>query len=173
MTLQEFFNFIVANPFWIVSYFLLIPFTALLAGILGKGEGEIEPWKYLYSTLIYMVCVPGIFAIFLSLYVFIFERRSIFQTEIFTQVLPVVSMFATLLLIRRNVSLDLVPGFGKITGLFMMITAAFAFFWVLDKTHLIVISYLPLWQGLLIFVALLLLMRWGWGRLAKKPEALD
>ena len=169
MTLQEFFNFIVANPFWIVSYFILIPFTALLAGILGKSEGQMDPWKYLYSALIYLVCVPGIFAIFFNLYLFIFERRSIFQTEIFTQVLPVVSMFATLLLIRRNVSLDLVPGFGKITGLFMMITAAFAFFWVLDKTHLIVISYMPLWQGVLIFAALLLIMRWGWGRLAKKP----
>lgn len=169
MTLQEFFNFIVSNPFWIISYFLLIPFTAWLAGIFGKGEGQMDPWKYLYSALIYMVCVPGIFAIFFNLYLFIFERRSIFETEIFTQLLPIVSMFVTLLLIRRNVSLDLVPGFGKITGLFMMITAAFAFFWVLDKTHLVVISYLPLWQGLLIFAALMLLMRWGWGRLAKKP----
>ncbi len=169
MTLQEFFNFIVSNPVWIISYFLLIPFTAWLAGIFGKGEGQLDPWKYLYSTLIYLVCVPGIFAIFFNLYLFIFERRSIFQTEIFTQLLPIVSMFVTLLLIRRNVNLDLVPGFGKITGLFMMITAAFAFFWVLDKTHLIVISFLPLWQGVLIFVGLLLVMRWGWGRLAKKP----
>ena len=114
-----------------------------------------DPWKYLYSSLIYLVCVPGIFALFLSIYVFIFERRSIFQTDIYTQVLPIVSMFATLLLIRRNVSLDLVPGFGKITGLFMMIAAAFAFFWVLDKTHIIVISFLPLWQGVLIFAGLL------------------
>ncbi|MCF8248239.1 MAG: hypothetical protein K9J37_23630 [Saprospiraceae bacterium] len=169
MTLQEFFNFLVSNPVWIISYFLLIPFTAWLAGIFGKGEGNMDPWKYLYSALIYLVCVPGIFAIFFNLYLFIFERRSIFQTEIFTQLLPIVSMFVTLLLIRRNVSLDLVPGFDKITGLFMMITAAFAFFWVLDKTHLIVISYLPLWQGLLIFAGLLLVMRWGWGRLAKKP----
>lgn len=169
MTLQEFFNFLVSNPFWIISYFLLIPFTAWLAGIFGKGEGQEDPWKYLYSALIYLVCVPGIFAVFFNLYLFIFERRSIFQTEIFTQLLPIVSMFVTLLLIRRNVSLDLVPGFDKITGLFMMITAAFAFFWVLDKTHLIVISYLPLWQGVLIFAGLLLVMRWGWGRLAKKP----
>ena len=170
MTLQEFFSFLVSNPFWILSYFLLIPFTALLAGILGKGEGEIDPWRYLYSALIYLVCVPGIFAIFFSLFVFIFERLSIFQTDMYTQVLPIISMFVTLLLIRRNVSLDTVPGFGKITGLFMMITAAFSFFWVLDKTHLVVISYMPLWQGLLIFVVLLLLMRWGWGRMAKKPE---
>ncbi len=169
MTLQEFFNFIVSNPIWIISYFILIPFTALLAGLFGKGEGDMDPWKYLYSALIYLVCVPGIFAIFFNLYLFIFERRSIFQTEIFTQLLPIVSMFVTLLLIRRNVSLDLIPGFDKITGLFIMITAAFAFFWVLDKTHLIVISFLPLWQGVLIFAGLLLVMRWGWGRLAKKP----
>ncbi len=169
MTLQDFFNFLVSNPFWIISYFLLIPFTALLAGIFGKDEGQEDPWKYLYSALIYLVCVPGIFAVFFNLYLFIFERRSIFQTEIFTQLLPIVSMFVTMLLIRRNVSLDLIPGFDKITGLFMMITAAFAFFWVLDKTHIIIISFLPLWQGALIFIGLLLVMRWGWGRLAKKP----
>jgi hypothetical protein len=168
MTLQAFFQFLVANPFWILSYFLLIPFTALLAGILGKGEGGMTPWKYLYSALIYLVCVPGIFAIFFNLYLFVFERRSILETDIYTQLLPILSMFITLLLIRRNVSLDEVPGFDKVTGLFMMIAAAFAFFWVLDKTHLIVISYLPLWQGVLIFVGLLLIMRWGWGRLAKK-----
>lgn len=169
MTLQDFFNLLAENPFWIVAYFLLIPFTALLAGILGKGEGHLDPWRYLYSTLIYLVCVPGIFAVTLSVYVFIFERRSIFQTDIYTQILPVVSMIATLLLIRRNVDLNHIPGFDKITGLIMMITAVFAFMWVLDKTHIWVVSYLPFWQGILIFIGLLMVIRWGWGKMAKKP----
>lgn len=169
MTLQEFFSLLAANPVWILAYFILIPFTAWLAGILGKGEGHLDPWKYLYSTLIYLVCVPGIFAVTLSVYVFVFERRSIFQTDIYTQILPVLSMIATLLLIRRNVDLDLIPGFGKITGLIMMIAAIFAFMWVLDKTHIWVVSYLPFWQGILIFIGLLLVVRWGWTRLAKKP----
>ena len=169
MTLQDFFNLLAENPFWIVAYFLLIPFTALLAGILGKGEGHLDPWRYLYSTLIYLVCVPGIFAVTLSVYVFIFEPRSIFQTDIYTQILPVVSMIATLLLIRRNVDLNHIPGFDKITGLIMMITAVFAFMWVLDKTHIWVVSYLPFWQGILIFIGLLMVIRWGWGKMAKKP----
>ena len=169
MTLQDFFNLLAENPFWIVAYFLLIPFTALLAGILGKGEGHLDPWRYLYSTLIYLVCVPGIFAVTLSVYVFIFERRSIFQTDIYTQILPVVSMIATLLLIRRNVDLNHIPGFDKITGLIMMITAVFAFMWVLDKTHIWVVSYVPFWQGILIFIGLLMVIRWGWGKMAKKP----
>jgi hypothetical protein len=169
MTLQEFFNLLAEHPAWIIAYFLLIPFTALLAGILGKGEGHLDPWKYLYSALIYLVCVPGIFAVTLSVYVFVFERRSIFQTDIYTQILPVLSMIGTLLLIRRNVDLDLIPGFDKITGLIMMITATFALMWVLDKTHIWVVSFLPFWQGILIFIGLLLVIRWGWSRMAKKP----
>jgi hypothetical protein len=113
--------------------------------------------------------VPGIFAVTLSVYVFVFERRSIFQTDIYTQILPVLSMIGTLLLIRRNVDLDLIPGFDKITGLIMMITATFALMWVLDKTHIWVVSFLPFWQGILIFIGLLLVIRWGWSRMAKKP----
>lgn len=169
MTLQDFFTLLSENPFWILAYFLMIPFTALLAGILGKGEGHIDPWPYLYSALIYMVCIPGIFAVTLSVYLFVFERRSIFQTDMYTQVIPIFSMVVTMFLIRKNVDLNRVPGFDKITGLVMMIFALFSIFWVLDKTRIWVVSYLPFWQGILIFIGLLLLFRWGWGRLSAKP----
>ena len=168
MTLQEFFTLLTDHPFWIVSYFLLIPFTALLAGTLGKGEGHLDPWTYLYSFLIYMVCIPGIFAVTLSVYLFVFERRSILETDMYTQVLPIISMVATLFLIRKNVDLKHVPGFDKITGLIMMIFALFAIFWVLDRTRIWVVSFLPFWQGILIFVGLLLVFRWGWGRITSK-----
>jgi len=170
MTLKELFDLLSAHPAWILAYFILVPFTALLAGMLGKGEGHLTPWKYLYSTLIYLVCVPGIFAVTLSIYVFIFERRSIFDTDVYTQILPVLSMVATLLLIRRNVDLDLIPGFDKITGLVMMISATFAFMWVLDKTRIWIVSFLPFWQGILIFIGLLLVIRWGWGKVAKRSS---
>ncbi len=169
MTLQEFFNLLAANPLWILAYFILIPLAAFLVGIPGKGEGNEEPWKYIYSTLIYLVCIPGIFAVTLSVYVFIFERRSIYDTDIFTQILPILSMIVTLLLIRRNVDLDLIPGFEKITGFITMIAAVFAFMWVLDKTRIWIVSFLPFWQGILIFIGLLLAVRWGWKQMAKKP----
>lgn len=161
MTLQDFFTLLSENPFWVLSYFLLIPFTALLAGILGKGEGHLEPWTYLYSTLIYLVCIPGIFAVTLSVYFFIFEKRSIMQTDMFTQVLPIFSMILTLYLIRRNVDLNQIPGFDKITGLITMIFGLLCVFWVLDRTRIWVVSFLPFWQGILIFVGLLLTVRWG------------
>ncbi|NNE28132.1 MAG: hypothetical protein HKN16_00745, partial [Saprospiraceae bacterium] len=99
MTLQDFFNHLSENPFYLLAYFLLIPLTAFLAGWLGKGEGEMKPWCYLYAVLIYLICIPGVFAITLNVYLFLFERQPIFRTDVYTQILPVLSMIATLLII--------------------------------------------------------------------------
>ena len=123
MTLQEFFDLLAESPILILSYFLLIPITAAVAGFMGKGEGHLSPWKYLYSSLVYLVCVPGILAISLNIYVFLFENQSIFKSDIFTQILPIFAMVVTLLIIRKNVPLDRIPGFEKLSGLFMLIFA--------------------------------------------------
>ncbi|MCB0518754.1 MAG: hypothetical protein H6577_03870 [Lewinellaceae bacterium] len=168
MTLQAFFDLLSAHPAWILAFFILLPMTALLLGWIAKGAEYESPWSYAYSTLIYLACVPGIFAVTLSVYVFVFERRSIFQTDIYTQVLPIVSMIATLLIIRRTVDLDSIPGFDKITGLIVVIFAVFSIFWVLDKTHIWVVSYLPFWQGVLIFIGLLIAIRYGWTKMVKR-----
>jgi len=165
MTLKEFFDLLADNPVFILAYFGLIPLTAFIAGMLGKGEGHMNPWKYLYSSLIYLVCVPGVFAFTLSVYLFLFERRSIFDTDIYTQVLPILSMVATLLIIGKNVSLERIPGFDKISGLVVMVTTIMTLMWVLDKTRIFVFSYLPFQYVILIFIVLLLIFRMGWGRL--------
>ncbi|MFT4759462.1 MAG: hypothetical protein ACI9XO_003590 [Paraglaciecola sp.] len=162
MTLSEFFDLIGNNPILIVSYFLLIPFTSILAGILGKGEGHITPWKYLYSILIYLVAVPGIFAITLNIYLFAFERQSVFDMNIFTQLLPVVSMVGTLLLIRRNVPLDYVPGVDKLGGLVSVIGGTLTIMWFIDKTRLYIFSYMKFEYVILIIIGLIVMIRFGW-----------
>jgi hypothetical protein len=134
---------------------------------LAKGEGEESPWKYLYSTLLYLVCVPGIFSISLQIYLFLFERRSIFDMNILLEVLPVLSMIATILIVRKNVNMDRIPGFDKLSGLVMMICAALAIMWFIDRTRIVVFSYMPFQSVLLIFAGLLLVIRLGWSRLIK------
>ncbi|MCO6476983.1 MAG: hypothetical protein J5I94_10210 [Phaeodactylibacter sp.] len=164
MTLRELFQLLAGHPEYIIFYFAIIPVMAFLAGILGKGEGHLSPWRYLYSTLIYFVCVPGIFSITVSIYNFLFNRGSIMDADVFAQVLPVLSMVITLLLIRRNVNLDHIPGFDKLSGLITVITAVFILMWVADRTRIIVFSYLPFQYVILIFIALLLAIRYGWRR---------
>lgn len=161
MTLRAFFDLIAANPFFLLVFFLLLPFTAVLAGWLGKGEGEMSPWKYLYSALVYLSAIPGIFALTLNIYLFLFERQSIWAMDLYTQVLPILSMIATLLIIRQNVPLDAVPGFERISGLLLIIFVSFSLLWLIDRTHLVVFTYMPFFQVALIFLGLLLLLRFG------------
>ena len=162
MTLREFFDYLSLHPLAIVGYFLVIPLTALLAGWLGKGEGQQSPWKYLYSLLVYAVCIPGIFSVALSVYLFLFEHGgSILNTNLLTQVIPVISMILTLSVIRGNTAFESIPGFGKLSSLMMTIGAVFALMYLLDRTHLIAFVMVPVQYLLLIVVGLLLVFRFG------------
>ena len=165
MTLGEFLSFLNSNPVYIIFYLILMPFAAWLAGVMGKGEGYLPPWKYLYSGLVYLVCIPGIFAIALNVYQFLFERRSIMDMQLNTQLLPVFSMVVTLLIIRRNVDLKFIPGFDRLGGLITIIAALIILMWAVDRTRIIVFSYLPVQYLIGIFIILLIAIRWGWSRL--------
>jgi len=79
MTIQEFAESASHRPLMILLFFGFIVLFAIVAGIIGKGEGHLSPWKYLYSTLIYLTCVPAIFIITLSLYALVVEGASIFH----------------------------------------------------------------------------------------------
>jgi len=166
MTLLELFELIGDNPAIILGYFLLVPFTALLAYLLGKDEGHLSPWKYLYSVLVYMVSIPGLFAVILNIYLFLFERRPILETDIYSQILPIFSMVGTLLLIKANVDLDKVPGFEKLTAFLMIVSIVMGIMWILDKTRIIAFTYIPFYYVILILLGLVAMIRLGWKKMA-------
>ena len=157
MTLQEFFDACTNNPEIIGFYFVALPLTAFLASVFGKGEGHLSPWKYLYTVLVYAATIPGIFAIVLNVYLFLFERQPIMQSNLFTQVLPVMVMVLTLWLIKRNVPFEYIPGFNKISGLIMVMMAIIAVMWLLDRTRTVSYTHLRAHETVLDLVCRLLL----------------
>lgn len=161
MTLQEFLEQCAANPSFIIMYFFTLPIAALLAWWLGKGEAGESPWKYMYSALMFMACIPGIFAITLNVYLFLFEKRSIFEADIYSQILPILSMILTLFIIRKNTRFENIPGFQKIGGLFMVIGAILSFMWFLEKTRIVIFSYMPFYYVLIIMAIMLIAIRFG------------
>lgn len=166
MTLLELFELLGDNPAIIIGYFLLVPFTALLAYLLGKDEGHLSPWKYLYSVLVYLVSIPGLFAVILNIYLFLFERRPILETDVYSQILPIFSMVGTLLLIKANVDLDKVPGFDKLTAFLMIVSIVMCLMWILDRTHIIAITFIPFYYVILILLAMVAMIRLAWKKMA-------
>jgi hypothetical protein len=165
MTLQDFFNWVQSSPTYTLAYFIAIPAIALLAGIFAKEEGHLSPWKYLYSFLIYLVCIPGIFAVTLNIYFFFWERKSVMNAELLLQVLPILSMILTLFIIKRNVNLDHVPGFDKLSGFMMIIGILLSLMWILDRTHFFVFASMPFSTVLIILIGGILVIRYSLKRI--------
>ncbi len=173
MTLQEFFDILSGSPEIIIFYFIAIPMTAFLANVFGKGEGHLTPWKYLYCLLVYLAAIPGIFAVLLNIYLFLFERQPVLQTNIYTQILPIAVMLLTLWLVKRNVPFELVPGFGKLSGLIMIIFILLALMWVLDRTRIFAVTFLPFQYVLLILILAFVGIRIGWKKIIDDSSERD
>ena len=161
MTLQQLFDLLSNNPSFILFYFIALPLTAFLAGVFGKGEGHMTPWKQLYCFLIFAAAIPGIFAVILDIYLFLFERRPIMETNIYTQILPIIIMVVTFWLVRRNVPFELIPGFDRISGLLMIVLAVLALMWFLDRLHIIAFTYMPFHYVILFLIAAFVAVRYG------------
>lgn len=169
MTLQDLLDALAAHPFWMVGFFAGLPLLAWLTGLLAGEDAMYSPWNYLFTFIIYAACVPGLFSLTLTAYLFLFESRSILETDLYTQVLPIASMILTLPVVKRQVDLDYVPGFHRLSGLIAMILAALILMWIADRMRFIAFTYMPVQYVLLIFFGLLILLYWGAGRVFGSP----
>ncbi len=170
MTLRDLFDSVQAQPFWAVVLFLMIPLTAFLLAWSANDKGGSSPWKYIFAFLIYLTSIPGILSLAFNLYLFLFERKSIFDANLVLQVLPILSMVFTLQVIKYYVPLNLIPGFKKLSGLFMVIFITICIMWFADRTHIYAIAFLGFGQVLLIFLILLAGVYYGWTLMTKSSK---
>ncbi len=161
MTVKELFDFVGQNPNYVLIYFVGLPILAGITGLLGDDKCDQSPWKEIYMIIIYGVMIPGIFALFFNLYLFLFERHSILNFDILIQILPIISMVTTLFVVRRYVSFDKIPGFDKISGLIMIISSIILLLWFADKFRIIAFTYMPFHYLIFIFIGLLTAINWG------------
>jgi len=145
---------------------VIIVVIAVLHFVVGKEDAQYSPWCGIYSVLVHLVTIPGMAAIFFSVYLFLFERQSIMDTSITVQVLPIILMIVSLFLIKTNVSLRSLPGFGRLSSLILTISLVLALMWVLDKTRLILGAFtmLPIQYVALIFIGLFLAVKFAMRR---------
>ena len=165
MTLNDLLNYAAGHPEAVIFYFALVPFAALLAGLMERKEGHLPPWNYLYSAMLYLVAVPATLSAGLLAYQWLFERGSILDVDLLLQGVPIISFFVTAYIIRRQVYLRGLPGFGRLGGLVLMIFATLVLLWIIDRTRIVLFSGFKIQYLLLCFLLLLVLVRYGWRKI--------
>src|SRR5436309_5209613 len=125
------------HPVALAAALSALPLFAWVVGWFhDRGRGGAGPWKYLYAVLVYLACVPGMFAGVLTAYTLFFSRENLLDTNPLVYFLPIVSMIVALVLIRQNISFDEVPGFDRLSGLMVMVGCSFAIALAIQKTKI-------------------------------------
>lgn len=167
MTIQDFINWFGGNPNLVLSYFVVIILCALIGLLFVKPENFKSPITYLYTVLIYAVTIPGLLALVLVLYSFFFLKTNLLQLDLIASFVPLVAMIVTLVIINKTISMSSIPGFEKLSGLFLMIMVAFVITYILQRMFFGVF-FVGRFEYLIgLFLVLLIGIRIAWKRIVR------
>ncbi len=159
------------HPVVLAAAFIVPPVAAWgLGQIHERTRGGTAPWKYFYSVLVYLACVPGMFASVLTAYTLFISRENLLDVNPLVYFLPVVSMVVTLVFIRKNVSFDEVPGFDRLSGLMVMVGCSFAVALAIQKTNIWIFFGGSIERLFILAAGVFALLKWGTCRLFRRRD---
>lgn len=171
MTIRELIDLVGRCPLVLMVAFLAPPVVAWLLGLMQpRGRGGSAPWKYFSAVLVYLTCVPGMFAGVITAYRLFFSRENLLDANLLVSFLPIVSMAATLILIRKNVSFDQVPGFDRLSGLMVMVGCSFAIALAVQKTNIWIFFGGSIGKLFILAAGVFALLKWGTYMLFRRSD---
>jgi amino acid transporter len=166
MSLQDLINWLDSRHIYVLYYYAIILVSAIICA-LTVNRNNISTIKYVMSALVYSVAIPGILALFLSLYNILFLHRSMLDVNILSYFLPILAMIIVLFILNRKVKMSQLPGFTKLSSLFIMISIAFILIFILQKTYFGVLILGSFTQLLLVFAVILIVLKIAWAKFSK------
>jgi hypothetical protein len=162
MTINDFIRMANGHLPALLIFFVAPPVVAWLCGrIHGRGNGGNAPWKYIYSVLVYLVCIPGLLSSVLTGYALFFQRADMRDVNLAVYILPIISMIVTLILIHKTVNFENVPGFDRISGLMVMIGCSFVIALAIDKTRIWLLFHGSIAMLFALAAGIFAMLKWG------------
>lgn len=107
----------------------------LLSRCHRRGDGGYPPWRFFYSFLVYLVCIPGIFAAVLTAYSLFFIRQNLLQVNFVVYFLPLICMVATLILVGKQARWRELPGVDRLYALMIILGISMGMALFIQKTR--------------------------------------
>ena len=150
----------------LAAAFIALPLGAWLVGRMHPdGRGGSPPWKFLYGGLIYLSCVPGMFAAVITAYMLFFVRENLLEVNPLVCFLPILAMVVTLVFIRKRVTFDELPGFDRLSGLMTMVGCTFGVALAIQKTNIFLFFGGSIERLIALAIGVFALIKWGSHRL--------
>ena len=163
MSIQDLIDFFNNYQYYVLGYFIVILFFSLMANIIVSSK-NINTLKYIMSILIYSVTIPGMLALFLLLYNILFLKTNILKVSIISYFAPIIAMIITIVILNQKVKMNRLPGFNKLSSLFVMISIAFGIIFVLQRSYFGVLILGSFTHLIIVFAVLMIILRFSWNR---------
>lgn len=162
MTINELIHQAGQHSLLLAAAFVALPLMAWLVGLMhSDAHGGAAPWKYLYAGLVYLACVPGMFAAVITAYLLFFVHGNLLEVNPLVNFLPIVAMVVTLVFIRKRVSFDEVPGFNRLSGLMTMVACTFGIALAILKTNIFLFFGGSIERLFALAIGVFALLKWG------------
>jgi len=171
MTVRELTQAAGSHPLPVTSMLVGLPVVAWLLGRLhGQDHGRQAPWKYLYSALVYLACIPGTFAAVVTAYALFFRNENLLDVNLLVYLLPIATMIVTLVLIRQRVDFDAVPGFDRLSGLMTLMACSFGLALAIHRTRIFLGFFGSIEMLFALAAGIFALLKWGGFMLFRRKE---
>ena len=161
-------------PLWTQLAALAIPpvFTLFCSLFHEREDGNLWPWKYVYSLIIFTVFIPCIFCVVIIGYSAFMVYENLLDANIIFVFGPIATMLLTTQIMKWNhVSINRLPGFSRLIGLVLLIGSASVGSIILFKSRIVVFASLS--EMFQIMLLLLVIMYIGYYFLFCREESSD
>ncbi|KAA1246831.1 hypothetical protein [Aquimarina sp. RZ0] len=166
MTLQHLIDWFGQHEYIIAVYFgIVLAFTVLVTLLINKKNSNFL--QYVMSVLVYAVTVPGILSFILLLYALIILKTNILTVSIIAYFVPIIATILVLFILNKKVRMSTIPGFGRLSGLLILICITFAIVFILQKTYFGVLFIGGFMQLIAMFFAVFILLKIAWNKIQK------
>ncbi len=167
MTLQQLLDIFTQYQTETLYFFFGIPFLAVIS-IFFKKKYSKNLWvKVFDSLLIYLVSVPWILSLILSIYSIFILKGNILELNVLPYFVPLISMWVTYTIIQKSIWLKEIPWFWKISSLLLLIFLTFIVVFILQKMFIWVVFVWSLGYIVWLFVIIFIAMKFSFDKMTK------
>lgn len=142
MTIEDLLTYLTNDKTALFLFFILLPIITVIITIVSAGRSLEKPYSYLFSGLLFVVCIPGVLSITLWIYSMFFERKAIWQLPFFVYYLPIIIMAICIYILKKKrIPIRRLPWSGELYELLVLSTITFASILIMMKLDIVNFQY--------------------------------
>jgi len=165
MSIQSIIEFLGNHQIAVLIYFISVTLISFVAVKMVNKE-NFGILKYLFCALVYAVTIPGVLAIFLTLYALLFLRANFLNLDLLVFILPIVVMGISLFFLNKKIHMKQVPGFDKLSSLIIIIAITFGLIFLIQKMFIGIIFFSGFMPIVVLFVIIFVVLKMAWNKLS-------